>query len=477
MKYFILSLLLVVLTAANVSAATVTIIRTDVTIVTPDDYNTHTLNVTTSNKWLAAELLVTLGAGDIYQNADVPSDGPPTPTNVGTFPLLQYDTYLTGGLDTGASQGTPPNVFGGAVDINPNSTIAADKGGIPAVLSSTRVDATWASSLATSPTGSLMLARVTLSDTAQGVYSYMVSEKNAARADLQAGFIVDGVMEDVVIKTGFLMDESLPGLAGFVSNRWQVNTLGKTFLAAEMDIDLTAGSVHQNTAYPSDVPPTPANILLDPTLEYDTYMAVGRDTYTVAQGYVPAQGTVPTVYGGAVDIGGGIPLVFDTTGVDATWSPTGPPENNPSGQELTLARFTLSDDATGTYKFRVEIDANNPVIFMAGTIVGGKMAGIHLIPNSPSGRTLMPGDTDYDFVVDAIDAATLAAYWQKTGLTLGPSEGDFNGDGTANDVDAVILAANWTPPPVTAAVPEPSTAMLLLAGLAMLSVCLGRRRR
>ena len=75
-----------------------------------------------------------------------------------------------------------------------------------------------------------------------------------------------------------------------------------------------------------------------------------------------------------------------------------------------------------------------------------------------------PGDANRDGVVDADDAAILAAYW----LTASDAtwlKGDFNNDGAVNDIDAAILAANWQSG-VNASVPEPST----LAGL--LGLCL-----
>jgi autotransporter-associated beta strand protein len=78
----------------------------------------------------------------------------------------------------------------------------------------------------------------------------------------------------------------------------------------------------------------------------------------------------------------------------------------------------------------------------------------------------IPGDTNDDHVVDEFDAAVLADHWGHTGLTGKASVGDFNEDGTVNVLDAAILAANWTGPSEATATPEPSSAILLLIGLA-----------
>ena len=71
-----------------------------------------------------------------------------------------------------------------------------------------------------------------------------------------------------------------------------------------------------------------------------------------------------------------------------------------------------------------------------------------------------PGDANADGVVDAADAAILAANWQTmAGATW--SQGNFNNDGKVDDLDATIMAVNWSPVPFTA-VPEPSLSIALL---------------
>ena len=99
--------------------------------------------------------------------------------------------------------------------------------------------------------------------------------------------------------------------------------------------------------------------------------------------------------------------------------------------------------------------------------------GFRLASISPP---VLPGDVNFDHIVNGQDIAVLASNWLHTGFH-GP--GDANGDGIVNGQDIAIIASNWLHASgggvgSGAAVPEPSTLILAaVGGLAMLP----RRRR
>ena len=133
--------------------------------------------------------------------------------------------------------------------------------------------------------------------------------------------------------------------------------------------------------------------------------------------------------------------------IDATWVSS--PATKPSG-DLVLGRIKLSDDAQGTFKFRVGLDNSEATFYLGGVIVDGVMLLMAPIPG------------------DAADAAILAGHWQQT-VVGGYSVGDFDKDGDIDAADATILAANWqVSVGAEAAVPEPGLVCMLFAGLVAL---------
>lgn len=81
------------------------------------------------------------------------------------------------------------------------------------------------------------------------------------------------------------------------------------------------------------------------------------------------------------------------------------------------------------------------------------------------GPGTLPGDVNFDGVVNIFDINLVSANWGGTGPT-----GDANKDGTVNIFDINLVSANWTPTG-GAAVPEPSTIVLLALGM----VCVASR--
>jgi hypothetical protein len=85
----------------------------------------------------------------------------------------------------------------------------------------------------------------------------------------------------------------------------------------------------------------------------------------------------------------------------------------------------------------------------------------------------VPGDANYDGMVDEEDAAIVAGHWGNASATW--AMGDFNLDGLVGPPDASILAANWGYGTSEAgAVPEPATVALL--AIAAPWLCGWRRR-
>ena len=89
------------------------------------------------------------------------------------------------------------------------------------------------------------------------------------------------------------------------------------------------------------------------------------------------------------------------------------------------------------------------------------------------------GDANNDGLIDGADALIVAEHWLQTDIGGGYRVGDFNGDRTVDDRDATLMAANWNPTGSggAAAVPEPSTMALLLAGLIGLSAYVSRNKK
>ena len=97
------------------------------------------------------------------------------------------------------------------------------------------------------------------------------------------------------------------------------------------------------------------------------------------------------------------------------------------------------------------------------------------------GGALLPGDANGDGCVDDLDLTALAVHWQQS--TNLWENGDFNGDGIVDDLDLTALAVNWqqgcggggsfADALATANVPEPASAMLVIAG----ATAVIRRRR
>ena len=76
------------------------------------------------------------------------------------------------------------------------------------------------------------------------------------------------------------------------------------------------------------------------------------------------------------------------------------------------------------------------------------------------------GDANNDHVVNGLDISLVSSNWLKVGSN---NPGDVNGDGVVNGLDIATISSNWlnTYGGGATAVPEPSTSLLAILGLAI----------
>jgi hypothetical protein len=114
------------------------------------------------------------------------------------------------------------------------------------------------------------------------------------------------------------------------------------------------------------------------------------------------------------------------------------------------------------------------------------MAYTSATPGATFGATLLtgisvPGDLNGDGIVNGLDINEVATHWLQTGTRL-TVPGDANGDGITNGLDIQLIATNWLQKvgggggssANATSVPEPSTSLLALFGVA---IALAWRRR
>jgi hypothetical protein len=115
------------------------------------------------------------------------------------------------------------------------------------------------------------------------------------------------------------------------------------------------GDIFQHPSGVTSCPPSPVYLEYFPAMAYDTY---------VSDGSGGSAGSAPPVdlYEGECDV------VFDDDLLQIAWCTT---SHDDTG-ELSLARITLANDATGTWVFVVTADpAEGPKILAEGTIEDG----------------------------------------------------------------------------------------------------------
>ncbi|MAE66752.1 MAG: hypothetical protein CMJ18_20990 [Phycisphaeraceae bacterium] len=237
---------IIVLLAAAAAPATIIIQPPDANVVPNEPplgpgFVTQDLVVDTDTAWFGAQLIVTLDQPDqIYRDAQGQATGQsPDPAFFVVFPTLEFDTYMSTGtlgeavsIIGGANDLTgnpgipgPSDINGDGIvgmndmyiliqnflmtvppgtdgDIDGDGTVTATDLAIfridwddPGAFDATSINAAWIRS-GVGGTGPLSLARVTLADTAQGTWEFLVMAEDQGglvRANL-GGPVVDGVM-------------------------------------------------------------------------------------------------------------------------------------------------------------------------------------------------------------------------------------------------------------------------------------------
>lgn len=151
---------------------------------------------TGTSKWLNAELLLTLTKGSIYQNS-YGSDTSPNPAWFTLVPALEFDTFVTAGH---INYSQTPSFIGGAVDLG---------GAAAKQFDAQKINATWYTSETNS--GLLTLARITLSNDAEGSFGFITNASEGNKYSLNSGVIHSGRLSAVPEPSSFAL--LLMGLA------------------------------------------------------------------------------------------------------------------------------------------------------------------------------------------------------------------------------------------------------------------------
>jgi len=142
-------------------------------------------------------------------------------------------------------------------------------------------------------------------------------------------------------------------LTGYITQDLKVDT-DNDWTSAAMVLELDEGTIYQD-GFGNDVEPNPFLLTYYPSLEFDTYMT-GGGTWGVG------------VLGSGGDAGGHT-QEFSTSRLDASWKSNGSTETGIT----TIARITLSDDATGRWRLAAMQDDDEHRYDFSGTIVDGVM--------------------------------------------------------------------------------------------------------
>lgn len=140
------------------------------------------------------------------------------------------------------------------------------------------------------------------------------------------------------------------------------------YTGSQMIVELTTGEIYQNTDLGGNTPPNAALFAVDPTVEWDTFLANGGPTTTSTVGDFGLGGAaIKLDFSG--DVSFQRPATFSDNVIDQSWNPAIDTEILDQS-DFMVARITLSDDASGTFQY----------IASAGGVVGVEPHGTVILP-------------------------------------------------------------------------------------------------
>ncbi|MEZ6192262.1 MAG: hypothetical protein R3C45_13365 [Phycisphaerales bacterium] len=263
---------------------------------------------------------------------------------------------------------------------------------------------------------------------------------------LAAGLSVSGA--HAALSAGFIDVPDNSPLVGYVTQDLMINT-DSDWGTAQILATLTAGSIYQDPQG-SDYAPNPALFPNFPTLEFDSYLT--------------GNGEQPFIAGEAVDLGGDA-LEFSDSHIDITWLNTLSTDIG----AFTIGRFTLSDDAAGTWTMKVtsttgfrtyQGNINNGMFDLRDTGGGEPLLGdldtdgfvgiadLNIVlgdwnNTDVDGNAPQYGDLNFDLFVGISDLNIILGNWNQTVLPGDYASGDIDGDGFVGIADLNAVLGNW----------------------------------
>jgi len=204
----------------------------------------------------------------------------------------------------------------------------------------------------------------------------------------------------------------------------------------QMILTLTGGSIYQDPLG-SNTPPNSAFFGLAPSVQYDTFVAVGGRQ---SDGAAPPASQAILVVGGAVDLQPGSALKFDAQGLNVAWAP-GTGVDVPNGTDYPMARITLSNDAAGSLQYFGSTGAGTgDPLTKTFQIMNGIIGGTQV---TPVVNDLALNNAVLNATVNGNVTGTDVANWSPTLEFIGYTQA-YGGQGTTG-VTTPALAATWDP--------------------------------